>query len=123
MSAPAATPATDAMALVLAALEGAGIGASRDAGAFYPQPVGVLVGLPALVSRLLAASTFDVPVLIVSGDPLNSIQRVDRLYALADECAEALRESAYRTSSWRSAPNAEPVPALEITVTVTVNGG
>ena len=32
-------------------LDDAGIEATRDAGAFYPQPLGVLVGLPALVRR------------------------------------------------------------------------
>ena len=112
-------PATRVIASVLDALERAGIDASRDAGAFYPQPCGVLVGLPALVRRLHAARTYEVPVLVVSGDPLNAPLPVDRLYALADDCALALGVDAYRVSEWRRGPNAEPLAALELTVTAT----
>jgi hypothetical protein len=113
----AATRAIDAL---LALLAGAGIEASRDAGAFYPQPVGVLVGLPTLAGRLHAGRTFTVPVLVVSGDPFNAELAVDRAYALADDVALALRTDNYRPSSWRSSVNAEPLPAIELAVTVTV---
>ena len=113
-------PATRSVDAVLALLEAAGIEATRDAGAFYPQPVGVLVGLPALVRRGLAFRTFELAVLAVSGDPLNAPANVDRLYALADDVALVLEVDAYRVSSWRSSVNAEPLPAVELTATVTV---
>ena len=113
-------PATRAIDWVLGLLEDAGITATRDAGAFYPQPVGVLVGLPALVGRGLAGRTYELPVTVVSGDPLNSGPTVDRLYALADDVALFLGTAAYRVGSWRSNVNAEPLPALELTVTITV---
>ena len=113
-------PATRALEALLAELEAAAIEASRDAGAFYPQPVGVLVGLPALVRRGHAFRTFELPVLVVSGDPLNSELAVDRVYALADDVALALAIDTYRPSSWRSSVNSEPLPAVELTATVTV---
>jgi hypothetical protein len=121
MSTIATTSASLARLELLAALEEAGVEATGDAGAFYPQPAGVLVGLPTLVARGLASSTFEVPVLVVSGDPLNAELAIDRLYAIADEVARVLRTDSYAVSAWRSSSNAEPLPALELTVTVTVS--
>ena len=108
------------MEAVVAELTDAGIDASRDAGAFYPQPVGVLVGLPALTRRGLAAHTFELTVYVVSGDPLNSPAAVDRIYGLADDVALVLAADTYRPGSWRSGVNAEPLPALELTVILSV---
>ena len=119
MSVAVVHPATRAIESVLAALELAGIAATRDAGAFYPQPVGTLVALPAMVRRGQASRTFELQILVVSGDPLNSELAVDRLYALADDVALVLAIDAYRPSSWRSGVNAEPLPAIELTATVT----
>ena len=113
-------PATRAIDAVLAALEDASIAASRDAGAFYPQPVGVLVGLPEMTKRGQYSRVFALPILVVSGDPLNSPDAVDRLYALADDVVLALEVEAYRTGSWRGSPNAEPLPAIELTATIPV---
>jgi hypothetical protein len=109
-----------ARAAVLALLTDAGIEATLDGGAFFPQPVGVLIGLPALVARGLRSRTFELTVTIVSGDPMNAELAVDRLYALADDVAAALRVAAYRPTSWRGGVNAEPLPAIELTVTATV---
>jgi hypothetical protein len=120
MGTVAAPPASRARAELVDELVAAGLEATGDAGAFYPQPLAVLVGLPALVGRTLAGRTFEVPVLVVSGDPLNSTEHVDRAYAIADEVALVLSTGSYRPSSWRSSSNAEPLPALELTVTVTV---
>ena len=119
MSALAESAATRAINAVLAALEDAGIVATRDAGAFYPQPTGVLVGLPTLERRTPASRVYSLPVLVVSGDPLNSELAVDRLYLLADDVATALSANSYRPSSWRSGINAEPLPALEVITTLT----
>lgn len=118
--APPLNAAARAIDAVLSMLEEAGISATRDAGAFYPQPCGVLVGLPTLEGRGLAARRYSIPVLVVSGDPLSSPLAVDRVYALADDAALALATDAFRPSSWRSSVNAEPLPAVELTVTVTV---
>ena len=121
MSTPATlTAASYAIAATLELLADAGIAATRDAGAFYPQPTGVLVGLPTLEGRGLSSHTFSVPVLVVSGDPLNNELAVDRLYALADECALALDVAGYRPSSYRSSVNAEPMPDVELAATITV---
>jgi hypothetical protein len=116
----ATAPAARARAAIVGLLADAGIDATLDAGAFFPQPIGVLVGLPTLDGANLAARRFRVPVLIVSGDPLNAPYVVDRIYALADDVAIALRTLAYRPSSWSGGPNAEPLPAVELDVTVTV---
>ena len=118
---PASSLAALARREIRDALVAAGIPAVLDAGAFYPQPTGVLVGLPTLVSRGLASSTFEVPVLVVSGDPLNVELAVDRLYALADRAIAILVTDSYAVASYRSSANAEPLPALELTVTVTVS--
>lgn len=124
MTTPATlTMATRAIDALLALLAEAGIEATRDVGAFYPQPAGVLVGLPTLAARGLASCTFTIPVLAVSGDPLNTELAVDRIYALADQIATALATDNYRPSSWRSSVNAEPLPAVELAVTVTVSLG
>ena len=120
MSVATVAAGSRAIARLLELLEEAGITAQRDAGAFYPQPIGVLVGLPTLASRSMAGRTFTIPVLVVSGDPFNSELAIDRALSLADECALALRTENYRPSSWRSSVNAEPLPAFELTVTVTV---
>lgn len=111
---------TDAIAAVLDELEAAGITATGDAGAFYPQPVGVLVGLPTMIRRGLHSRTFTVPVSVVSGDPLNDSHSVDRVYALADDCASAVRTDSYRPGSWAGSVNAEPLPALQMEATVTL---
>ena len=118
-----ASPAELAIQATLALLAEFGIEATRDAGAFYPQPVGVLVGLPTLVSRGLASRTYEIPVLVVSGDPLNTELAVNRLYALADDAAIAVRTDRYATSNYRGGVNSEPLPALELAVTVTIEGG
>ena len=119
MSVSVASHASRARAWIVAELAAAGIEATGDAGAFYPQPVGVLVGLPTLTGRLLDGARFTVPVSIVSGDPLNSEETVDRIYALADDVAAVLSTPAYRPASYRSTANAEPLPAIELAVIVT----
>ena len=113
-------PATRAIYEVMSELAGAGIDATRDAGAFYPQPIGTLVGLPALVQRGQASRTYDIQVLVVSGDPLNSELAVDRLYALADDIALTLRVAEYRGAEYRGSVNAEPLPAVELIARLTV---
>lgn len=120
MAVAVVSPAVRALDAVLAELDAAGITASRDAGAFYPAPVGVLVRLPALTSRLLGARTYEISVLVVSGDPLNATPPVDRIYALADDVALALAVDAYEPTNYRSGVNAEPLPAVELRAVVTV---
>ena len=112
-------PSIQAVKAVLAELADAGIPATRDPGAFFPQPVGVLVGLPTLIRRTQNGRVYTIQVLIVSGDPFNALGAVDRALALADDVALALRADNYRPSSWRSSGRAEPLPALELTVTAT----
>jgi len=112
--------AIQAIAGVLAQLEDNGIDATEDAGAFFPQPIGVLVGLPSLTARGLSSATYSVPVLVVSGDPINAVLARDRIYALADDVARALSIAEYRPSQWSGNVNLEPLPALELAAVVTV---
>ena len=122
MSVAVETLATRARRELVDELAAGGVEASTDSGAFYPQPIGVLVGLPTLVGFTLGLSrSFTIPVLVVSGDPLNSDERVDAIYALADDVAGILSTPAYRPASYRSTANAEPLPAIELVVTVTVS--
>jgi len=120
MSVVQATEGTLARRNLADRLAAVGIEASTDAGSFYPTPLGVLIGLPSLVGRGLASRTFEVPVLVVSGDPLNDELVVDRVLVVADAVALALSTNSYAPSSWRSSSNAEPLPAFELTVTVTI---
>lgn len=119
-SSTATSAGARAIGAVLDLLEAAGIPATRDAGAFYPQPLGVLVGLPTLLRRGLRSYTFSVPVWVVSGDPLNAELAVDRVYALADDVALVLAIDQYRPSSFDGGANAEPLPAVELAATVSV---
>lgn len=112
-------PAARALEAVLALLEDAGITATRDAGSFVPAPVGVLVGLPSWMGSTLAGRVFEIPVLVVSGDPLSEPANVDRIYAIADEIADVAGASSYRPATWTSSARPEPLPALEIIVTAT----
>jgi hypothetical protein len=114
------TGAGAAIAHVLQLLVEAGISATRVAETFYPQPVGVLVGLPTLEGRTFAGATYTVPILVVSGDPLGNELTVDRVYALADDCARAVRCDTYRPSSYQTSANAEPLPAVELAARLTL---
>ena len=108
---------------VLDLLAGADILATRDAGALILDPMGVLVGLPTLASRTLGGVIYTVPVTVISGDPLSTPLAVDRLYALADDAAFACRVETYSPSTFSNGVNAEPLPALELVVTVTLSNG
>jgi hypothetical protein len=114
------TPAVRAIEYVLDALDAAGVAATRDAGAFHPRPVGVLVGLPSLTFRALAAFRFTVPVHVVSADALNTPASVDRLYALADLLISVLQTDTYRPEDWSGGVNTDPLPAVTLAVTVSV---
>jgi len=114
------TAAARALEAVVDLLQAAGVNATRDAGSFQPAPIGVLVGLPTLLRRTLSAATFQIPVLAISGDPLNELANTDRLYAEADAIAFELGESSYTPTVWAGSGRVEPLPAVEILATVTV---
>lgn len=114
------TAAANALEALVSILEDAGVTATRDAGKFNPSPIGVLVGLPTLAGSTLGGRSFEIPVLVVSGDPLNTIANVDRLYAEADAIADVVAAEGYRPSSWASSARVEPLPAIEILATVSV---
>jgi hypothetical protein len=109
-----------ARSALAAQLTGSGITAATDPGAFFPDPLGVLVGLPSLVARGLYSRTYTIPVTVVSGDPLNSLEATDALLALADDVALAVAADTYTPTSWGGGPNTEPLPAIEILATITV---
>lgn len=117
------TVASRAIEAVLALLADAEITASRDADTFAAEldGIGVLVGLPTRVGGTMGAATFEIPVLVVSGDPVNTSEAVDRLYLEADEIARELRTLTYRPTTWGGRSGSEPLSAIEITVTVTVS--
>lgn len=118
--APEPTLASAAIAAVLELLADAELEATADAGALVPDPIGVLVGLPALTSRTLGGSSYSVTVTVVSGDPLGSPLNVDRLYGTADRVADALGLASYSPSSFSNGVNAEPLAAVELVATVSL---
>jgi hypothetical protein len=98
-----------------------GIQATRDPGAFHDAPLGVLVGLPALTDATLGARVYEIPVYVISSDPLVSPAEVDALYALADDVARALACDTYRPTDWPgSGVNSQPLPAVLVTAVATV---
>ena len=86
----------------LGMLEDAGIPATRDAGAFYPQPPACSSGCPRSSRRDARRPHLRDPGTRRLRRPAELRARVDRLYALADDCAAALAIDNYRPSSWRS---------------------
>jgi len=118
---PALTLASLAREHVAERLGAYGIDAVLDAGTFYPEPGRVLVGLPSLTARTLAGATYTVPVYVVSRDPLNDTLAVDRLYTTADTAADALDVAVYDERPWAGGTNQDPLPALWLTATVSLN--
>lgn len=110
-----------AIQAVVMALREAGINATDDPGAFYPAPVGVLVGIPALTKRGLQYASYSVPVTVVSGDPLTDAHKTARLVTLAEDAALVLRVDQYRPSSWGGGANSEPLPSIEMEATVSLS--
>ncbi len=110
----------EALDAVVAELVAVGLPATRDAGAFFPAPIGVLVGMPSLVATGLASRTLEVPVHVVSADP-PSPSVLALMYAAADDAAAALQTNTYQATTWSNGVNAEPLPALNLLVTVTID--
>lgn len=115
------TSASAAIEKVIDLLQLANVDPTREASGFTPNPVGVLVGLPGKIRATLAGETFEVPVYVVSGEPVNTSDAVDRLYSIADACAHALSESRYTTTTWAGSGRVAPLAAIEIVATVTVS--
>jgi hypothetical protein len=119
MSVAVLSPASRILEATLGRLADAGIEASRDPGATFPQPLAVLVGLPTLAGWTQAGRTYTVPVYVVSSDPLNDESRIDRALALTDAVAFVLGADNYRPSAWRSSVNAQPLESFELTIIAT----
>jgi hypothetical protein len=115
------TLATAAIERVLELLAANGVDATADAGALTPDPIGVLVGLPALTGRTLAGAHYTVPVTVVTGDPLSTLAARDRLYDTADAAADAIGAATYSPSSFSNGVNAEPLPSLELVANVSLS--
>jgi hypothetical protein len=116
---PPALRARDAVFFALDDVLG-DVNLSRDAGSFHPAPLGVLVGLPALVSRTMAARTYQVGVHCVSADPLSSAEAVDALFALADVVVLVLGASSYTPTDWSGGVNRDPLPSVYVQAVITV---
>lgn len=109
------------MKAVLAALVDAGVPATDDPGAFYPDPIRALVGIPALTARGLANASYRVPVTVVSGDPLTDAKKTANLITTAEDAALVLSVTEYRSTSWGGGVNSEPLPAIEMEAVVSLS--
>lgn len=109
----------DALDAVVTALRDADLPATRDAGAFYPNPIGVLVGMPNMTTSGLGSRTLEVPVHVVSAEPPTP-RIVGLMYAAADTAARALSTDTYEASTFAGGVNSEPLPAINLNVTVTI---
>lgn len=109
------------MKAVVNALRDAGLKATDDPGAFYPAPVGILVGIPSLTKRGLAMASYTVPVTVVSGDPLTDANKTARLITTAEDAALVLSCDQYRETSWSANAQTEPLPAIEMAATVSLS--
>lgn len=110
----------DALDAVVTSLTDAGLQATRDAGAFYPQPVASLVGMPTVIASGLQFRTLTVPVHVVSSDP-PSASSIDALYGAAETAALALKTNSYEPRDWTGGPNADGLPSILVTATVSIN--
>ena len=110
----------EALDEVVTVLQDAGLTkATRDAGAFFPSPIGVLVGMPTVRSSGLATRTLEVPIHVVSADP-PSPRIIGLMYAAADTAATALAIDQYTPSTYSGNINAEPLPTIDMTAVVTI---
>jgi hypothetical protein len=110
----------EALDEVVTVLRDAGLSkATRDAGAFFPSPIGVLVGMPSLTSAGLGSRTIEVPVHIISADP-PSPRILGLMYAAADTAAQALGIDQYTPSTYSGNINSEPLPTIDMTAVVTI---
>ncbi|MGI9116382.1 MAG: hypothetical protein ACR2JV_01945 [Gaiellales bacterium] len=110
----------EALDEVVSVLRDAGLTrATRDAGAFFPSPIGVLVGMPSLTSTGLGARTLEVPVHVISADP-PSPRILGLMYAAADTAAAALSIDKYQPGTYSGNVNAEPLPTIDMTAVVTI---
>ena len=107
-----------ALDAVVDVLTEAGLQATRDAGAFYPNTVACLVGMPTVKSSGLAYRTMEVPIHVVTSDP-PSARSVDALYAAAEIAAAALQTDAYAPQTWSGGPNADSLPSILINAVVS----
>lgn len=114
------TSASAAIAALVALLAEAGVTATREASGFSPDPIGVLVGLPTKIGATLGGESFEVPVYVVSGDPVSTSDAVDRLYAEADAIAVATATARYSPTTWGGSSSKPPLPAIEITVSMLI---
>ena len=124
-TAPAVRARDQVLAEAQAALDAAlapdhDVTVTDDAGAFHPAPLGVLVGLPSLAGRGLAARTYVVPVHVVSADPLNSLPAVESLFELADLLVVGLGAATYTPGEWSGGVNRDPLPSVELAAMVVV---
>ena len=105
---------------VVQTLRDAGLTATRDAGAFYPAPRGVLVGMPEVARTGLAHRTLLVPVHVVTADPVTP-RVLDALLADAETAAKALGVATFTPRLWDGGPNTEPLPSYLIESTLTIS--
>ena len=114
-----ANPISEALDRVVMAIAVEGVQiVSRDAGAFYPDPVGVLVAAPTITDVGLGSITFDVPIYVVSTLPPGQ-SALDGVLATTLQVLEAVQVSEARPTTWSGGPNVDALPAYEITATVT----
>jgi hypothetical protein len=103
---------------VVSTLTNAGLYATADPGAFYPSPIGCLVGLPSLVARGLQSATVEVPVHVICTEPLDARLR-NALYDAAWDAAVALGTDSFDLDGWSGQVNQSDLPAYTLTATVT----
>ena len=104
---------------VVARLRTAGLRATRDAGAFYPAPRGVLVGMPSVIATGFGSRTLEVPVHVVAADPPGPLV-LDALLADTEKAAAALSTATWEPRPWVGNVNADPLPSYLISCTLTI---
>jgi hypothetical protein len=112
-------PVSDALDRLVTAISIEGVAnVTRDPSKFHPAPVGVIVGAPTITGFTLSAVTFTTAVLVVATETLTAAT-LDRILTVVLQVCEAVQVPEARPSSWSGGPNLEPLPAYEITATVT----
>lgn len=99
-------------------LRNAGLEVSTSPNDFWPDPVGVLVGIPELVDRTLTGYTLEVPVRVVAAGWLDDGTK-EALFDAALDAVDALGEYAFELDGWQTSTNDSELPAYLITHTLS----
>ena len=102
---------------VVALIQDEGITCTDDPAAFWPNPIGALVGPPSMIKRGMGTSIVGLAVYVVCTQPLTPDLR-NQLWETAVQVADRLGVDEFDLDSWGGGPNDVDVPGYRIEATL-----